>query len=126
MKEKVIEIQPEVSNAENYPHILPPNDINVNTDIPIISEVLDARKKFKDGKCQGTDKIYGEELKYNNSHCFMLHLMLLLTTIWTTFILPSSWLISSIVNLKTRDREVMQPIIGVFPSCPLVRRLYYL
>ena len=99
LKERVIEIQPEVKNPENYPHILPPNDINVNSDIPNISEVLDARKQFKDGKCQGTDKIYGEEIKYNKSHCFMLYLMVLLTTIWTTFTLPSSWLISSITCL---------------------------
>ena len=99
LKERVIEIQPEVKNPESYPHILPPNDININTDIPTISEVLDARKKFKDGKCQGTDKIYGEELKYNNSNHFMLYLMLLLTTIWTTLMLPSSWLISSITCL---------------------------
>ena len=89
LKERVIEMQPEVNNPEKYPHVLPPNDINVNSDIPTISEVWDAKKQFKDGKCQGTDKIYGEEVKYNNLRCFMMYLMLLLTTIWTTFILPS-------------------------------------
>ena len=59
----------------------------------------DARKRFKNGKCQGTDKIYGEEVKYNTSNRFMIYLMLFITTIWTTFVLPSSWLISSITCL---------------------------
>ena len=45
------------------------------------------------------DNIFAEEIKYNVSHHFMLHLMLLLTTIWTTLIVPSSWLVSSITCL---------------------------
>ena len=36
----------------------------MNSDIPTISEVWDAKKQFKDGKCQGTDEIYGEEVKF--------------------------------------------------------------
>ena len=38
-------------------------------------------------------------LKYNNSSRFYVYMMLLLTTIWTTFMIPSSWLISSITCL---------------------------
>ena len=76
-------------NPEHYPHILPPDNLHINSDIPIMSEVQDARNKFKKEKCQGTDKIYGEE-KYNFSNQFMVYLMLLLTTIWTTFMVPSS------------------------------------
>ena len=59
----------------------------------------EAIKKLKNGKCQGTDKVYGEELKYNSSKRFLIYFMLLITTIWTTFILPSSWLLSSITCL---------------------------
>ena len=50
---------PEVNNHEKYPHVLPANDINVISDIQNISEVWNAKKQFKDGKCQGTDQIYG-------------------------------------------------------------------
>lgn len=99
LKEKPIDVQPEVINPERYPHVLPPDNLNINSDIPTISEVQDARKQLKNGKCQGTDKIYGEEVKYNTSNRFMIYLMLLLTTIWTTFMIPTSWLISSITCL---------------------------
>ena len=58
-------------------------------------------KKFKKGRCLGTDLLHPEHLKYNNSNRFLVYLMLLLTTIWTTFTIPSSWLISSITCLYT-------------------------
>ena len=99
LKERHVELQPEVTNPDDFPHILPPDDININSDIPSEVEVQEAIKRLKNGKCQGTDKVYGEELKYNTSGRFMVYFMLLLTTIWTTFILPSSWLISSITCL---------------------------
>ena len=99
MKEKPIDLQPEVLNPELFPHILPPDDIAPNSDLPTEKEVEDARKRFKNGKCQGTDKIYGEELKYNFSGRFMIYLMLLINIVWTSFKLPSSWLISSITCL---------------------------
>ena len=99
LKEKTVELQPEVMNPNDFPHILPPEDININSDIPSVAEVQEAIKKLKNGKCQGTDKVYGEELKYNSSKRFLIYFMLLITTIWTTFILPSSWLLSSITCL---------------------------
>ena len=52
LKEKPIEIQLEVINPERYPHILPPSNMNINSDIPTISEVQDVRIQFKTGKCQ--------------------------------------------------------------------------
>ena len=42
LKERIIERQPEVNNPEKHPHVLPPNDINANSDIPTISEVSEA------------------------------------------------------------------------------------
>ena len=79
LKENPVELQPEVITPELYPHILPPDDININTSIPSEEEIDDARKRFKNGKCQGTDKIYAEELKYNSSEC-----MFLISIVWTT------------------------------------------
>ena len=99
LREKPIELQPEVLNPELSLHIIPPDNISPNSDLPTEKEVEDARKRFKNGKCQGTDKIYGEELKYNFSGRFIIYMMLLINTIWTSFTLPSSWLISSITCL---------------------------
>ena len=99
LKEKPVDPQPEVINPELYPHILPPEDIDINTDIPTEKEIDEARKRFKNGKCQGTDKIYAEELKYNSSERFIIYLMFLISIVWTTCKVPSCWLISSITCL---------------------------
>ena len=85
LKEKPIDLQPEVLNPELFPHIIPPDNIAPNSDLPTEKEVEDARKRFKNGKCQGTDKIYGEELKYNFSGRFMIYLILLINTIMDFF-----------------------------------------
>ena len=74
LKEKPVELQPEVLNPELFPHIIPPDNIAPNSDLPTEKEVEDARKRFKNGKCQGTDKIYGEELKYNFSGRFIIQM----------------------------------------------------
>ena len=89
LKKRTVDLQPEVIT----PHVLPPDNV---TDIPTISGVNDTSERFKNGKCQGTDKIYGEEVRYNSFNRFMICLMILISTIWTSCILPSSWLISSI------------------------------
>ena len=44
LKEKPIDIQPEVLNPESFPHILPPDNLNINSDMPTITEVEDAQK----------------------------------------------------------------------------------
>ena len=84
---------------ENYPNILPPDNLTVNSNTPEIDEVQKEMKTFKNGRSLGTDLLHPEHLKYNNSNRFLVYLMLLLTTIWTTFTIPSSWLISSITCL---------------------------
>ena len=38
-KDKKTELQPEVISPENYPHILPPGDLTVNSNTPEIDEV---------------------------------------------------------------------------------------
>ena len=98
-KDKNTKLQPEVINPENYPHVLPQDDLTVYNNTPKIAEVQQVLKECKNGKCLGTDLLYPEHFKYNKSNRFLVYLMLLLTTIWTTFIIPSSWLISSITCL---------------------------
>ena len=65
-------------------------DLNINSNIPDIAEVKDIIKGFKNGKYLGTDFLHPEHLTYNESNRFVVYLMLLLTTIWTTFVIPSS------------------------------------
>ena len=98
-KERDIEIQPEVINPENYPHILPPDDLQINSDLPTVTEIKDSIRNFKNGKCRDTDLLHPEHLKYNKSSRFFFYLTLLMTTIWTTFAIPSAWLISHITCL---------------------------
>ena len=43
-KEKSSLIQPEVQTQEDYPHIIPPMDLNINSNIPDIAEVKDIIK----------------------------------------------------------------------------------
>ena len=97
--EKKVELQPEVKDPDKYPHILPPDDLSIDSSIPRVSEVKDTINNLKNGKCLGTDLLHPEHIKYNKSDRFFMYLMLLLTTIWTTLIIPSSWLISSITCL---------------------------
>ena len=63
LKNKNAELQPEVTNPMDYPHILPPEADPPPSEIPTIAEVQEVIKGIKNGKCQGTDKIYGEEIK---------------------------------------------------------------
>ena len=86
-----IVIQPEVENPHLFPHILPPENLTVNEDLPDEDELLKVIKKQKDNKCQGTDKIFSEHLKYSTSDK-LIAAILLLTTIWTVVEVPKSWL----------------------------------
>ena len=62
--QKDIELQPEVVNPENYPHILPPDDLEIDCTPPRSDEVQDVIKGFKKGRCLGTDYLHPEHLKY--------------------------------------------------------------
>ena len=60
-----------MTSPENYPHILPPDDLTVNSNTTEIDEVQQVMKKFKNGRCLGTDLLHPEHLKYNNSNRFL-------------------------------------------------------
>ena len=57
-KEKSSFIQPGVLTPEDYPHIIPLIDLNINRNIPDIAEVKDIIKGFKNGECLGTDFLH--------------------------------------------------------------------
>lgn len=93
-------MQPELSNPEGFPHSNPPVELELIVESPPdTSEVDDCMSKFKNGKCPGTDGIYGEELKYSGSRRLVLYLVLLLGLIWESVTVPSTWLLSSITCL---------------------------
>ena len=81
-------------------------------------------KNFKNGKCLGTDLLHSEHLKYNNCTRFIVYVMLLLTTIWTTFIIPSTWLKSSITclfkNNGSRSEAENYRGLSIMLTCPKV------
>lgn len=96
-------IQPELSQPEDYPHILPPEDFTpIDESPPETPEVQKCLTKFKNGKCQGTDRIYGEQLKYSKSIQLVMYLVTLLGIIWKAIEVPSSWLYSSITCLHKK------------------------
>ena len=57
---KDTELQPEVTSPENYPHILQPDDLIVNSNTPEIDEVQQVMKKFKNWRCLGIDLLHPE------------------------------------------------------------------
>ena len=69
--DRKIQLQSEVTSPENDPHILPPDDLKLNSDLPEVAEVQQVMKEFKNGKCMGTDSLHPEHLKYNKSNRFL-------------------------------------------------------
>ena len=52
-----VTIQPEVINPEQFPHILPPDELEVNENSPTAEELKAAVKSLKNNKCAGTDQL---------------------------------------------------------------------
>ena len=102
-KDRGYTIQPELEQPKNYPHALSPAETPVvNFQVPDQAEVMKCIKKPKNGKCQGTDNIYSEELKYSTSKKMLKHIMLLIVLIWNSLRIPSNWLIASISCLHKK------------------------
>ena len=129
--ERKVIMQPEAENPNLYPHVLPPDDIKINQDPPSEEEVLTAIKSLNNNKCQGTDHIYAEQLKYATSKHLLVKLLLLLTTIWTTATVPVDWLKSSMSCLHKkgprsnpgnyRALSIMSTVSKLLPKIILLR-----
>ena len=94
-----IKEQPEIEHPLLFPHILPPDNICINEDLPTEEELKSAIKTLKNNKCEGTDNIYAEQLKYAKSSKLIAAILLLLTLIWTLIEVPKTWLYASITCL---------------------------
>ena len=102
---RLVSTQPEVENPSLFPHILPPESIAIDEGPPTEAELVSAKKSFNNNKCQGTDKIYAEQIKYCTSKHLIVYLLLLLTTIWNNASVPIAWLTSSISCLHKKGSK---------------------
>ena len=93
------EEKPEVTNPGEHLHITFARR-DVNCAPPTEEEVGGVISQMKNGKCQGTDGIYAEQLKYNRSKNLLTMFTLLLTMNWITCQIPPSWLISHMYNVS--------------------------
>ena len=112
LSQRHVELQPEVSHPSEFPHILPDHSEIITDTPPTSSEVQSAVKSFK---------VSPEQLKYNNSHKLLLHITIFLVTIWTTFKVPSTWLVSSITclfkNKGSRAEAKNYRSISIMATC---------
>ena len=95
--------QPELEHPDNYPHLLPPDDLpTIERSTPNREEVEASMKRLKNGRCQGTDKVYSEQLKYSRSEEMIKYILLLVDMIWSCLEVPTKWLSASITCLHKR------------------------
>ena len=95
-----VDVQPEIENPDLFPRVIPPDNITTNEEIHNHKELKDILKKQKDNKCQGTDQIYCEHLKYASSNNLIS--AILLSMIWTMIVVPQTWLASVITCLHKK------------------------
>ena len=90
--ERTVVMQPEVTNHTFFPHILPPDKISINEDLPSEEEITTAIKSLNNNKCQGTDKIYAEQIKYSSSKSLVSSILITIVTVWSTITVPAELL----------------------------------
>ena len=98
-KARELPIPPELEFPDQYQHLYQDEKIAIDESIPGMQETGYALNTFKNGKSCGTDKVKTEGLKYNQSEQLMKAILLLLSIIWTTVKIPSTWLHASITCL---------------------------
>lgn len=62
--ERKFNMQPEMLDSDSFLHIIPPRDQYPIESPPEASELDECMAKFKNGRCQGTDRIFSKQLKY--------------------------------------------------------------
>ena len=91
-KARALPLPPEIEYPEEHQQLYQDQKFHIDESPPDDTEVISARKSFKNGKSWGTDKVKTEGLKYNQSCNLTSAIVALLTLIWTTLTVPSSWL----------------------------------
>ena len=78
--------------------------MDIDESIPTENEIEAVLKSFKNNKSSGTDKLKTEGLKYNDSKMLIHAVLTLMTFIWNTCTIPSTWLHSSITCLYKKGK----------------------
>ena len=105
------ELQPELQQPGSYRHVLPPDDFPaIDDSVPECIEVESSVKKLKNGKCQGVDKIYAEELHYSRSSGVLNYMALLIGLILSCAQVLGKWLTASITCLNYRGLSIIATI----------------
>ena len=88
----------EITDPESFPHVLDlKSKIKIDEHRPTRQEIIDCCKTFNNNKCRGSDKIFGEYLKYGiGSTEFIDALYELLGLIWDGSTQPEAWKFSTI------------------------------
>ena len=105
-KERQIGIPDEVMNPQNYQHLARTQEldsIRVNEEPPEREEILNSRKKMKNGRCKGSDDVYSEQIKYNESPTLISMIIMLMSLVWNLLSTPKSWL-HSIINCLYKNK----------------------
>ena len=105
-----------MKTLKTFPIYSPPDNHQVNEDIPNEDELQKVISKQKDNKCQVIDKIYSEHLKYSTSSKLLSALLILFAMIWTTVEVPGSWLDAVITCLHKKGLKVLPRTIVQFLS----------
>ena len=91
------------SNSELFAHendaltakpqfLLPADEvIHIDESVQKKKKIEAVLKSFKNNKSAGSDKLKTEGLKYNNNKNLTTAVMILLTMIWTTIQIPTTW-----------------------------------
>ena len=104
--DRKFEPQPELEQPKCYPHIVPADDTPMIDDsVTEYREVENSVKKLKNAKCQGTDNICAEQLKYSQSIGLISYIVLLIGLIRTCSQVPVKWLTVSITCLHKKGRK---------------------
>ena len=100
----------EIANPQNYPHLRSSDEcelLDINENQPDREDMEKTTKSMKNGKCKDPSGVYSEQIKYNTSSKLMQILVTLMTLIWSTITVPSSWLHSLITCLYKNKGDRM-------------------
>lgn len=109
-------LPPEITSPENFPELQSLRfDKKIDESYPTNSEIRSALKKFKNNKCQGSDKIWAENLKYAEPEALILVLEKLLKSVWDGSPQPDSWKYSTISGIfknkgSRKDKDMYRGI----------------
>ena len=107
-----IPVPDEVTNPQCYPFLQNPEEC-VNTVIdesqPSQEEAEKVMHSMKTGVCKGSDILSAEQIKYNSSGRLIQAIITLLALIWTTIMVPKTWIHAIITCIYKNKGDMFDP-----------------